>query len=88
MTSPLNSPEDPPPGARPIWPAAPAEGTAYVDLEGVRWRITSITRSDNFTDFYLVHIRFTTASGVEGTEVFGPREFAAIVRERGLSPAT
>ena len=63
---------------------APAEGAAYVDLDGVRWVVRSITRSENFPDFYLVHLRFTRADGAEGTEVYGPREFAAVVRERGL----
>jgi hypothetical protein len=65
-------------------PAAPAEGAAYVDLDGVRWVVRSITRSENFPDFYLVHLRFVRADGAEGTEVYGPREFAAVVRERGL----
>lgn len=83
--SPLNSPEDPPPGARPVWPPAPQE-TAFVDVEGIRWRVTAITRSDSFQDFYLVHLRFTTTSGIEGSEVFGPREFAALAHERGLRP--
>lgn len=65
-------------------PAAPAAGAAFVDQDGVRWVVRSITRSDNFPDFYLVHLRFVRADGAEGTEVYGPREFAAVVRERGL----
>ena len=68
----------------PGWPAAPAEGAAFVDVDGVRWVVRSLTRSDNFPEFYLVHLRFVRADGAEGTEVYGPREFAAVVRERGL----
>lgn len=65
-------------------PAAPAVGAAFLDQDGIRWEVRSITRSENFPDFYLVHLRFAKADGAEGTEVYGPREFAAVVRERGL----
>lgn len=83
-TSPLEYPEDPPSSARNPWPSPPAEGTTYTDDEGARLDVTSVSSTDSFPAFYLVHVRVTTASGAEATEVFGPGEFAALVQGRGL----
>ncbi len=64
---------------------APTEGSTFVDDEGTRWMVESITRSDNFPDFYLVHLRFwVTPESSEETRVLAPREFAALVREKRL----
>jgi hypothetical protein len=86
-TSPLEYPEDPPSTARNPWPSPPAEGATYTDDEGARWDVTSVSSTDSFPGFYLVHVRVTTAGGAEGAEVLGPREFAALVRGRGLRRA-
>lgn len=60
----------------------------FVDDEGTRCEVTSITRSDSFPGFYLVHLRITPTSGKPDTWVLGPREFEAVKRERGLRPAS
>lgn len=56
-----------------------------MDNSQTYWRVQNITTSANFPGFYLVHLRFGPApTTLEDTRVLSPREFAALIRERGL----
>ena len=68
-------------------PPPPNLGAVFVDDEGTRCIVKSITKSDSFPGFYLVHLRIEPRDDKpETTWVLGPREFQALARERGLRP--
>lgn len=66
-------------------PVAPPEGQIYKDSAGAFWKVRRLTVAENPIGFYLVHLAFgQSLDSMEESLVLGPREFAALVRERDL----
>lgn len=68
-------------------PAAPIEGQIYTDSGGGFWKVRRLTIAEKPAGFYLVHLAYGESLDTMGESlILGPREFAALVRERDLSP--
>ena len=58
-----------------------------MDDGGGLWKVTRLTVAQNPIGFYLVHLSYgPTLDELRDSLVLGPREFAALVRDRGLKP--
>jgi hypothetical protein len=68
-------------------PPAPVEGQILVDTTGGLWKVKRLTLAANPAGFYLVHLCFgKTLDDMDESMILGPREFAALVRDRDLRP--
>lgn len=68
-------------------PPPPAEGQVFLDRDNGIWRVKRLTMAPTPVGFYLVHVSYGTAlDKLEDSLVLGPREFAALVRDRDLKP--
>lgn len=66
-------------------PPPPAEGQVFVDRDGAYWKVRRLTVAQNPEGFYLVHLSFgPMLDSLEDSMVLGPREFAALIREKDL----
>lgn len=66
-------------------PPAPREGNLYVDSTGAFWKVKKVTTTDNPAGFYIVHMcHGPTVDDMDDSLVLGPREFAALARDRDL----
>lgn len=66
-------------------PPPPLAGQVFVDSSGGFWKVARLTIAENPKGFYLVHLSFgPSPESVESSMVLGPREFAALVRDRDL----
>lgn len=75
------------PNARYDGPSAPMQGQMFIDREGGYWRVRKLTTAPAPKGFYLVHMEYgATIDALSDTMVLGPREFAALVRDRDLRP--
>jgi hypothetical protein len=65
--------------------SAPPVGQAFVDDEGVYWRVANVITGKNLDGFFLV--RLEHGHGLEckdGSLVLAPMEYEALLRSRGL----
>lgn len=70
-----------------VGPPPPAEGQVFVDPAGCYWKVRRLTIAEAPAGFYLVHLSFgTSLDKLVDSMVLGPREFAALIRERDLRP--
>jgi hypothetical protein len=68
-------------------PPPPLAGQLFVDSDASFWKVTRLTRAENPAGFYLVHLAYgTSIDTLEHAMVLGPREFAALERDRDLKP--
>ena len=68
-------------------PPPPREGQLYVDGSRGFWKVKRLTVAENPVGFYLVHLCFGhTMESLDDSMVLGPREFAALLRDRDLRP--
>ena len=68
-------------------PPPPGEGQLFRDSKGGFWKVQRLTLAATPAGFYLVHVCFgASLDKLEESMVLGPREFAALVRERDLKP--
>jgi hypothetical protein len=68
-------------------PDAPAQGQVFVDNSGGFWRVRKLTMAPTPRGFYLVHMEYgQSLDALSDSMVLGPREFAALVRDRNLRP--
>lgn len=68
-------------------PPPPREGQLYVDGVGGFWKVKRLTIAQNPAGFYLVHLCFgESLDTLDDSMVLGPREFAALLRDRDLRP--
>ena len=68
-------------------PPAPLEGQVFVDPTGGFWKVKRLTVADSPVGFYLVHLcHGPSIAQLEDSLVLGPREFAALLQDRGLTP--
>jgi hypothetical protein len=66
-------------------PPAPKEGQVFVDYEGALWKVKRLTLAESPPGFYLVHLcHGSSLEALHDSMILGPREFAALVRERDL----
>jgi hypothetical protein len=63
----------------------PMKGQIFIDREGAYWEVRRLTTAETLPDFYLVHLSYgPSLDKLEPCLVVGPREFAALVRDRNL----
>jgi hypothetical protein len=63
----------------------PSEGQLFVDRANGIWKVRRVTFADSPVGFFIVHLNFgTDLSRMGESMVLGPREFAVLVRDRGL----
>lgn len=68
-------------------PDAPPSGQVFVDREGNYWKARKVTHADSPPGFFIVHMQHGVSEHeLRDSMVLGPREFAALVRERELKP--
>ena len=68
-------------------PPPPTEGQTFKDGTGGVWKVKRLTLAENPVGFYLVHLCFgVNLDSLDDSLVLGPREFAALVRDRDLRP--
>jgi hypothetical protein len=68
-------------------PPPPREGQAFTDRDGGHWKIKRLTVAANPGGFYLVHLSYgQCVDSLDDSMVLGPREFAALLRDRDLKP--
>ncbi len=68
-------------------PPAPREGQVFIDTSGGYWKVKRLTLAENPAGFYLVHLGYgTKLESLNDSMILGPREFAALTRERDLKP--
>jgi hypothetical protein len=68
-------------------PPPPREGQLYVDGAGGFWKVKRLTVAQNPAGFYLVHLCYgEQLDSLDDSMVLGPREFAALLRDRDLRP--
>jgi hypothetical protein len=68
-------------------PPPPREGQSFTDREGGHWKVKRLTVAENPRGFYLVHLCYgPSVDSLDDSMVLGPREFAALVRDRDLKP--
>jgi hypothetical protein len=66
-------------------PPPPKEGQLFGDSQGGVWKVRRLTIAPNPVGFYLVHMAYGPGiDDLRDSLVLGPREFAALVRERDL----
>jgi hypothetical protein len=66
-------------------PIAPREGQVYTDGDGAFWKVKRLTVAENPVGFYLVHLAYgTSLDNLADSLICGPREFAALARDRDL----
>jgi hypothetical protein len=66
-------------------PPPPLEGQAFTDRDGGHWKVKRLTVAANPVGFYLVHLCYGhSVDSLDDSMVLGPREFAALVRDRDL----
>lgn len=66
-------------------PPPPPEGQIFIDGSGAFWKVQRLTVTDNPAGFYLVHLCYgATLDTMDDSMVLGPREFAALSRDRDL----
>jgi hypothetical protein len=66
-------------------PPAPQVGQLYVDNSGSFWKVARITVAQNPVGFYLLHLCYgESLDDLKESMIVGPREFAALARERDL----
>ena len=66
-------------------PPAPLLGQVFADEDGGFWKVARLTVAKAPVGFYLVHLCYgTTLDSLDESMILGPREFAALTRERGL----
>lgn len=70
-------------------PPPPALGQVFTDADGGVWKVRRLTVAETPVGFYLVHIAYGVNLDALGDSlVLGPREFAALVRDRDLTPSS
>lgn len=68
-------------------PDAPPQGQVYVDSQGNYWKARRVTRADSPRGFFIVHLQHGVSEDqLRDSIVLGPREFAALVKDRKLKP--
>jgi hypothetical protein len=66
-------------------PPAPREGQVFVDCDGGLWKVKRLTLAESPPGFYLVHLcHGSSLDALKDSMILGPREFAALLRERDL----
>lgn len=68
-------------------PSPPLAGQVFSDNSQGFWKVRRLTFAERPVEFYLVHLSYGPSVD-DQTEscILGPREFAALVRERELKP--
>lgn len=68
-------------------PPPPKDGQVFIDGTGGFWKVKRLTIADNPVGFYLVHLCYgVNLDALDDSLVLGPREFAALARDRDLRP--
>lgn len=68
-------------------PPPPVEGQLFSDAHGAFWKVKRLTLAENPRGFYLVHLcHGSTLDALDDSMILGPREFAALTRDRDLKP--
>jgi hypothetical protein len=68
-------------------PPTPLEGQVFADGDGGFWKVKRLTLAQNPVGFYLVHLCYgKTLDSLDDSLILGPREFAALIRDRDLQP--
>ena len=66
-------------------PPPPSEGQLFIDGQDGLWKVARLTIAENPVGFYLVHLCYgPTLDTLSESMILGPREFAALVRDRNL----
>lgn len=66
-------------------PPPPKEGQVFTDAAGGFWKVKRLTVAENPAGFYLVHLCYgSTLESLDDSMILGPREFAALARDRDL----
>jgi len=64
------------------------EGQLFREPEGGLWKVRKLTVAENPAGFFLVHLMHgKDVRGLREALVLGPREWAALIRERDLREA-
>jgi hypothetical protein len=71
------------------YPPAPEPNTRYVDADNTHWYVRGVVRDERLGGFYIVQLSFgPTQESMPDRIVLGPREFAALVRDKALRPTS
>lgn len=66
-------------------PPPPLEGQIFTDAAGGFWKVKRLTLAEHPAGFYLVHLCYgSTLESLDDSMILGPREFAALTRDRDL----
>jgi hypothetical protein len=69
------------------YPPAPEPNTRYVDADNAHWHVCGVVRDEGLGGFYIVQLSDgPTQEGMPDRTGLGPREFAALVRDKALRP--
>jgi hypothetical protein len=78
---------NPAPQERYDGPLPPSDGELFIDHQEGLWKVARLTIAENPVGFYLVHLCYgPDLDSLSESMILGPREFAALVRDRNLRP--